>query len=481
MIIQSNGKDYEVVIGVEVHAQLKTNSKLFSSSKNGFTDSQNSNVNYFDLGFPGMLPVLNKEASMLAAKVGFAIHGSVQNCSAFDRKHYLYPDLPQGYQITQFYKPIVLGGYLDVYVDGKFKKIQIDRMHIEQDAGKLIHDRSDNESFVDYNRAGSPLVELVSAPDIRSPEEAMEFLKEFRAILRYTGASDADMEKGSFRCDANVSVRELGAKELGTRCEIKNLNSFRFVGKAIEYEANRQVDLIENGEKIAQQTRLFNVDTGQTFAMRDKETSADYRYFPDPDLIDVLFTDEELESIKQSMPQMHYDRRAAYISDYGLLINEANDLIAEKEYCDLFDFLIEKHEAKFALGWIMTELVGLLKKKNIRISELEMTKEEFRGLLDKISDDVISGKIAKDVLPLMIETKKSAEQIIEENNWKQVSDVSQLESIILGLIQDNPKEVDKYKNGNERMLGFFVGQVMKATKGQGNPGKINEILKKHLS
>ncbi|MBL0725384.1 MAG: Asp-tRNA(Asn)/Glu-tRNA(Gln) amidotransferase subunit GatB [Alphaproteobacteria bacterium] len=482
MIIEKGGKKYEIVIGVEIHTQLSTKSKLFSPAKNSFADQQNTNVDNLDLGIPGMLPVLNKEVGRLAAMVGFGVGGDVQMVSRFDRKHYFYPDLPQGYQISQFYHPIVFGGCVDIWDnDGNVKKISIERIHIEQDAGRLIHDKSLSETFIDYNRAGVPLLEIVSNPDMRSPEEVVCFLKEIRMVLRSTGASDADMEKGSFRCDANVSVREVGTKKLGTRCEIKNLNSFRFVSKAIEYEANRQVDVICDGEIICQQTRLFNVETGKTFAMRDKETSNDYRYFPDPDLLELVFSEDELFEIKKNMPTMPCVIRENYVSTLELNRRDATNLMSEGKYMEFFEYLIKKHEPKFALGWVMNELVGLLKKLKQDINNCLLTKEDLRILLDLIKDGLISGKIGKEILFFMLESGKSAKDIIEEKNLQQVNDSNELEKFVLDIITNNPKEVSQYKVGNSRVMSFFVGQVMKVTKGQANPVKVNELLKKHLS
>jgi aspartyl-tRNA(Asn)/glutamyl-tRNA(Gln) amidotransferase subunit B len=476
MIIQGKKQQYELVIGLEVHAQVNTNSKLFSAGINNFTDEPNVNVNFVDVAFPGMLPVVNKEAVTKAALTGFAINATVNNISRFDRKNYFYPDLPSGYQITQFFYPIVQNGHLDIQLhDGTTKRIRIERIHLEQDAGKLTHTK--NVSLVDLNRAGVPLMEIVSHPDIKNPDEAIEYLKKLRAILRCVNSSDADMEKGSFRCDANVSVMPLGSKTFGTRCEIKNLNSFKFIAKAIEYEANRQVELIENGGIVTQETRLFNANTGETASMRSKENAADYRYFPEPDLLPIIITDEELEVIKSTLPELPEAKKLRYMSSFSILEKDANAIIADNTYVEYFEELVQQFEPKMCITWLMTELLGRLNKMNIGIEKSPVSIAQLSELMIQINNGVINGKIAKDVLDEMLSSGKNAKQIIAEKSLQQVDNNEEIIAFAREVIAANPSQVAEYLSGKDRLIGFFVGEIMKKTQGKANPATVNKILK----
>lgn len=480
MIIKGKKCDYKLVIGLETHTELSTNTKLFSQSSNKFGSKQNENVCLFDIATPGKLPVLNKEAVRKAVSFGLAVGAEINKQSRFDRKHYFYPDLPQGYQITQFYEPIIKNGKVDIKLEnGTEKTIRIHEAHLEQDAGKLIHDKDDEHSYIDYNRAGVPLLEIVSEPDLSSPDEVIVYLKSLQAILRATNTSLADLEKGTFRCDANVSVMPVDSDEYGIRCEIKNINSFKFVAEAVEYEAKRQIELIENGEEVLQQTRLFNSKTGKTELMRDKADAVDYKYFPDPDLLPVLLTDDDINEIKNNLPELPKDKAKRY-EQLGLSQKENDFLIQNANYSLFFDKLIEKCDVKLSSTWMFTELLGRLGKLQKTLEDCGITPEKLISLMNNITNGTINGKIAKDVLDLMFETGKTADEIIAEKGLKQIDDVASIEKAVVEVINENQKQVEQYKNGNERLFGFFVGQTLKKMGGKANPQKVNEIIKEKL-
>lgn len=480
MIISSKNCDYKVIIGLETHAELNTNTKLFSQSKNEFASPQNENVCLFDIATPGKLPVLNYATINKAIAFGIAINAEINKKSCFDRKHYFYPDLPQGYQITQFYEPIIRNGKLNIKLEnGNKKTIRIHEAHIEQDAGKLLHDKDATHSYVDYNRSGVPLIEIVTEPDFEDPEEVVAYLKSLQAILRAINVSLADLEKGTFRCDANVSVMPTNSTTLGTRCEIKNLNSFKFVAKAIEYEAKRQVEIIESGKKVTQQTRLFNSKTGTTELMRDKADAVDYYYFPDPDLIPVVLTNDDIEYVKKNMPELP-EQKAERYAKLGLSQKENDFLVQNANYANYFDALISKHDVKMASTWMLTELFGRLGKLQQTLENCKVSAEKLIGLMDAIKNGTISGKIAKDVLDDMLESDKTAEDIINEKGLKQVDDIGTIAKAVEEVITENPQQVEKYKSGNEKLFGFFVGQTLKKMGGKANPAVVNQIIKEKL-
>lgn len=474
-------KGWEVVIGLEVHAQISSNSKLFSGAATAFGADPNSQVSLIDAAMPGMLPKVNKFCIEQAIRTGIGINGTINLKSHFDRKNYFYPDLPQGYQITQFYSPIVSNGYIDIKPkDMNAKRVRIQRIHIEQDAGKSFHDQSPTSTYIDLNRSGIALMEIVSEPDMCCSEEAAEYMKNLRAILRYLGTCDGDMEKGSLRCDANVSVRRIGDKNLGTRCEIKNLNSIRYISKAIEYEANRQIDVISSGGVINQETRLYDVENNSTRVMRSKEDALDYRYFPDPDLLPLVVTQEFVDSIKNSMPELPTDKKNRYVKDLGLTEYDADVMTSDKDYTVYFENAIKTADAKTCANWIMAELFGRLNKANIEISNSPVTSEMLAKLVNLITKDVISGKIGKQVFDIMFESSRDPEEIVETENLKQVTDSSAIEKIVDEVLASNADKVAEYKSGKDRMFGFFVGQVMKASGGKVNPEMVNDILKDRL-
>ncbi len=479
-IIEGTTGKWEVVIGLEVHAQVSSNSKLFSGSSTEFGAEPNSQVSFIDAAMPGMLPVLNEFCVEQAVKTGLGLNAKINLVSSFDRKNYFYPDLPQGYQISQFYHPIVGEGLVTIKVDGEEKKIRVERIHLEQDAGKSIHDQSPDSSFVDLNRCGIALMEIVSFPDLRSPKEAAEYIKKLRSILRFLGTCDGDMEKGSMRCDANVSVRKVGDTKLNSRCELKNINSMKNIIKAIEFEAQRQVDIYESGGQVAQETRLFDADTGETRTMRGKEDARDYRYFPDPDLMPVVLTDDYINKIKSSLPELPEQKQFRYINELKLSPYDAEILTTEKEIALYFEETIKNCDAKMAANWISAELFGRLNKANIEIQECNITPSKLSGLLKLISDDVISGKIAKDVFDIMFETGEDADKIVTKRGLQQVTDSGEIEAIVMQVINDNPDKVAEYKSGKDKLFGFFVGQVMKLSAGKANPAMVNDILKSKL-
>jgi len=479
--ISGSTGEWEVVIGLEVHAQVKSKAKLFSGSSTEFGAEPNSQVSFIDAAMPGMLPVLNKFCVEQAVKTGLGLNAKINLVSFFDRKNYFYPDLPQGYQISQFYHPIVGNGQIVIEVDGETKTVNIERLHLEQDAGKSIHDQTPDSSYIDLNRCGIALMEIVSAPDLRSPKEAAEYVKKLRAILRYLETCDGDMEKGSMRCDANVSVRKVGDTKLNNRCEIKNLNSMRYIMKAIEYEAERQVDLYESGKEVVQETRLFDTETGETRTMRSKEDARDYRYFPDPDLLPITITEEFVDNIKNNLPELPDQKHQRYVSEYKLSSYDAQILTLEKETALYFEEVCKDNDPKMAANWISAELFGRLNKAGISITECPITPSKLSGLLNLIITNVISGKIAKDVFDIMFETGDSAEKIVEEKGLQQVTDHKEIEAIIVQVLQENPDKVTEYKSGKDKLFGFFVGQVMKLSEGKANPGLVNNLLKEKLA
>ena len=472
---------YEAVIGLEVHAQLSTESKIFCSCSTKFGAEPNSQVCPICLGMPGVLPVLNKKALEYAIMAAIATNCTVHNKSRFDRKNYFYPDLPKGYQITQYEQPICTNGYLDIDLDGKTKKIRITRIHMEEDAGKLIHEDSEHYSYVDLNRTGVPLIEIVSEPDMSNAQQAVAYMKKLRSILTFIGVCDGNMEEGSLRCDANISVRPVGSKKLGTKAEIKNVNSFRFVQKAIEYEIERQISVLENGEEIVQETRLFDSSKNVTFSMRSKEEAHDYRYFPDPDLLPVILQDNTINSLRESLPELPHSRYKRFMKDHDLPQSSALILTSTKPLADYFEDSLEFcTDPKIVANWIINEVLREIGDED-EIDNFQIRPIEISKLLELVQKGSISGKIAKDVFSQMIETKKSAEQIVKEKDLEQISDEGQLESLVSSLVEKHPDEVKRFREGDKKLLGFFVGQVMKETKGKANPKLINELLRKHLA
>lgn len=484
MTYQINGKNniYELVVGCEIHAQVASESKLFSRAATEFGAPQNSQVSLVDAAMPGMLPTLNEECVRQAVKTGLGINAQINLRSIFDRKNYFYPDLPQGYQISQLFFPIVGEGEVEITLeDGSKKTIHVERIHLEQDAGKSIHDQHPTATLIDLNRSGIALMEIVSKPDMRSPFEASEYVKTIRGILRALGTSDGDMEKGNLRCDANVSVRKIGEEKLGTRCEIKNLNSMRNISRAIEFEAARQVEILENGGKIDQETRLFDAINGDTRTMRSKEDAMDYRYFPDPDLPPLVLTQEYVEEIRKSLPELPSAKKERYIKEFGIPEYDAGVLTADTEISFYFEKLIRKHEPKICVTWLTVELFGRMNKAGINFENLKISAENLVELLDLIKSGEISGKIAKDVLDEMFESGESATKVVELKGFKQVSDSSAIEKIIDDVMSKNENFVTDYRLGKDKLFGFFVGQVMKESKGQANPVMVNELLKKKLA
>ncbi len=477
--IQGKNNVYELVVGCEIHAQVASQSKLFSRAATEFGAPQNSQVSLVDAAMPGMLPIINEECVKQAVKTGLGINAKINLRSVFDRKNYFYADLPQGYQISQFLDPIVGEGVVEIILeDGSKKNIHIERIHLEQDAGKSIHDQHPSLTLIDLNRSGVALMEIVSKPDMRSPFEASEYVRTIRGIVRALGTSDGDMEKGNLRCDANVSVRKVGEEKLGTRCEIKNLNSMRNIARAIEFEAARQVEILEDGGKIDQETRLFDALTGETRTMRSKEDAMDYRYFPDPDLPPLVLTQEYVDAIKKSLPELPAAKKERYVRELGVPEYDAGVITNDGELTIYFEKLIQKHEAKLAITWLTVELFGRMKKLGIDFENLKVSAEKLVGLLDLIKSGEISGKIAKDVLDVMIETGDEAMKIVENKGLKQVSDLGAIEKIVAEVVAANQSQFAEYVGGNERLHGFFVGQIMKASKGQANPQIANELLTK---
>ena len=479
-LIKKNNNEYEVVIGLEVHAQILSNSKLFSSSPTKFGAEPNTQVSLVDAAFPGMLPVINEFCIKQAVKTGIGLNAKINKRSIFDRKNYFYADLPQGYQISQYKNPIVGEGSVTLDLPSGEKKIGIERLHLEQDAGKSIHDLDPESTFVDLNRSGVALMEIVSKPDLRSPDEVNIYIKKLRSIMRYLGTCDGNMQEGSLRADVNVSVRKKGDKKFGTRCEIKNVNSIKFMQMAIEYEANRQSNLIENGETIDQETRLFDTKKNETRSMRSKEDAHDYRYFPDPDLLPLELGDEFIENLKKEIPELPDQKKKRFIEKFKLTPYEATILVSDIETSKYFEEVIKNSDVKLSVNWITGELFALLNEKNLEISQSPISAKNLSKLINLIKDGTISGKIAKTIFELMIETDKNPLKIIEEKSLKQQSDPKELEKIIAKVISDNADKVKEYKSGKDKLFGFFVGQAMKVSDGKANPQLVNEILKKKL-
>ena len=477
---------YEAVIGLEVHAQMLTDSKIFCGCSTRFGSEPNTQTCPVCIGMPGVLPVLNKKALEFAIKTGLATDCKISSYSRFARKNYFYPDLPKGYQISQYELPICEHGFIEIVVDSEIKRIGITRIHMEEDAGKNIHESASggagNHSFVDLNRAGVPLMEIVSEPDIRSPKEAAEYMKKLRAILRYLGVCDGNMEQGSLRCDANVSIRPVGQKEYGTRAEVKNINSFKFVEKALEYEIKRQIKVLEEGGKIIQETRLWDSNKGITESMRGKEEAHDYRYFPEPDLVPITVEQKWIDEIKASLPELPDAKSKRFASEYGLPEDDADLLTSEKALAEWFEEAVKAGgHPKAAANWMMGELMRLLNEENKFIEECRLKPKQLVGMLKLMDKGTISGKIAKVVFEEMYKTGKDAESIVKEKGLVQISDEGAIEKAVDEVIAKNPKEVERFKAGDEKLLGFFVGQIMKFTKGKANPRIVNEMVKKRLT
>ncbi|MBO6562760.1 MAG: Asp-tRNA(Asn)/Glu-tRNA(Gln) amidotransferase subunit GatB [Nisaea sp.] len=480
-LIQGATGDWEIVIGLEVHAQVISKSKLFSGAATAFGAEPNTQVSLVDSAMPGMLPVINEECVRQAVRTGLGLKAKINRFSVFDRKNYFYADLPQGYQISQYKQPIVGEGEIEIDLpDGSTKKVGIERLHLEQDAGKSIHDQSPSQSFIDLNRSGVALMEIVSRPDIRSAAEAAAYVKKLRSILRYLGSCDGNMQEGSMRADVNVSVRRPG-EEFGTRCEIKNMNSIRFMQQAIEYEARRQIEIIEDGGAIDQETRLYDPNRGETRSMRSKEEAHDYRYFPDPDLLPLEFSEEFVEEEKARLPELPDAKKARFMSDWGLSAYDAAILVEEQETAAFYEKVAEGRDPKLAANWMITELFGNLNKAGLDLSESPVDEAKLGGLIDLIADNTISGRIAKDVFAEMFESGKDAATIVEEKGLRQVTDTGAIEELIDSVMASQAEKVAEYRSGKDKLFGFFVGQVMKQSQGKANPAMVNELLKKKLA
>ncbi len=472
--------EYEVIIGLEVHAQVLSEAKLFSSSATKFGSKPNTQVSLVDAAMPGMLPVINKFCVEQAIKTGLGLNAKINTYSIFDRKNYFYADLPQGYQISQFKHPIVGEGKVILDMPYGTKEVGIERLHLEQDAGKSIHDQDPKNSFVDLNRSGIALMEIVSKPDLRSPGEVGEYIKKLRSIMRYLNTCDGNMEQGSLRADVNVSVRPKGSSEFGTRCEIKNVNSIKFMQQAIEYEARRQIDLIEEGKSIDQETRLFDTKKQETRSMRSKEDAHDYRYFPDPDLLPLQLEQNYIETIKKSLPELPDQKKQRLISEFKLSNYEASVIISDQAVSSYYEEVAKNSDYKLAATWIMGELFAILNKEGKEISESPVSSSNLAKMINLIKDGTISGKIAKTVFEEMVKSNNDPSKIVEEKGLKQTSDPKEIENIIDEILSANQDKVEQYKSGKDKLFGFFVGQVMKEMKGKGNPQMINDILKNKL-
>ena len=480
-IIERENNKYEVVIGLEVHAQVTSQSKLFSSSSTKFGSEPNTQVSLVDAAFPGMLPVINEFCVKQAIKTGIGLKAQINKKSVFDRKNYFYADLPQGYQISQYKYPIVGEGKVILDMPYGPKEVGIERLHLEQDAGKSIHDIDPNNTFVDLNRSGVALMEIVTKPDLRSPDEVNAYIKKLRSIMRYLGTCDGNMQEGSLRADVNVSVRKLGSKDFGTRCEIKNVNSIKFMQQAIVYEANRQIDLVEDGKEIDQETRLFDTKKNETRSMRSKEDAHDYRYFPDPDLLPLEVSDDYINQLKNEIPELPDEKKKRFIEKFELSSYEANILVSDIETSKYFEEVIKNSDVKLATNWITGELFAVLNEKNLEISESPVSSNNLSKLINLIKDGTISGKIAKTIFEEMINGDQDPQKIVEEKGLKQESDPKALEELIDKVIMNNTDKVEEYKSGKDKLFGFFVGQAMKESKGKGNPQLINKILKNKLN
>jgi len=483
-LIIRGDKVYEVVIGLEVHAQVTSNSKLFSTSSTKFGAEPNTQVSLVDAAFPGMLPVINEFCVKQAIKTGIGLKAQINKRSVFDRKNYFYADLPQGYQISQFKDPIVGEGKVILDMPDGHKEVGIERLHLEQDAGKSIHDMDPQSTFVDLNRSGVALMEIVSKPDLRSPDEVNAYIKKLRSIMRYLGTCDGNMQEGSLRADVNVSVRLKGIKEFGTRCEIKNVNSIKFMQMAINYEANRQVDLIEEGKTIDQETRLFDTKKNETRSMRSKEDAHDYRYFPDPDLLPLEVSDEFIEALKAEIPELPDEKKKRFMDEFKISPYEATILVSDIEVAKYFEEVVAKmgknKDMKLAVNWITGELFAVLNEKNLEISQSPISAKNLAKLINLIKNGTISGKIAKSIFEHMMDGDLDPQMIVEEKGLKQESDPKALETLIDKIINENREKAIEYKQGKEKLFGFFVGQVMKNSGGKANPQMVNEILKKKL-
>ncbi len=480
-LIKGKTGNWEYVIGLEVHCQVISKSKLFSGAPTAFGAAPNSQVAFIDAAMPGMLPVLNEECVAQAVRTSIGLNAEINKISAFDRKSYFYADLPQGYQISQFFKPIMGNGWVEITLkSGETKKIEIERMHLEQDAGKSIHDAHPKKTFIDINRAGVALMEIVTKPVLTSPEEAGEYLRKLRSIVRYLGTCDGNMDEGSLRCDANVSVRREGETEFGTRVEIKNINSVKFVMQAIEFEAGRQIEILENGGTLIQETRLFDNVRGETRQMRTKEFAEDYRYYPDPDLLPLVLTDEYIENIRATLPELPDAKLARFLAEYKLSEYDAGILCADREVAEYFEIAAKGNDAKRVANWIVGDLFAFLNKEYKSISESPISAENLGKLVGLITDNTISGKIAKDVFEIMLETGDAPDKIVEDKGLKQVTDTGEIEKIVDEVIASSPENVANYKAGKDKLLGWFVGQAMKASKGKANPGILNDLIKKKL-
>ena len=476
--IRGETGDWELVVGLEVHAQVASASKLFSGSSTAFGAPPNSHVSLVDAAMPGMLPVINEECIAQAIRTGLGLHAQINLNSVFDRKNYFYPDLPQGYQISQYKFPVVGEGEVEIGADGETMRVGIERLHLEQDAGKSLHDQHPDYSYVDLNRSGVALMEIVSKPDMRTSKQAQAYVTKLRTILRYLGTCDGDMEKGNLRADVNVSVRRPGDK-LGTRCEIKNVNSIRFIGQAIEIEARRQIEIIEDGGTIAQETRLFDPVKGETRAMRSKEEAHDYRYFPDPDLLPLELTQRYIDGLKQHLPELPDEKRSRFMKAYGLAEYDASVLVAERENADYFEAVAKGRDGKIAANWVINELFGRLNKQDLGVAQSPVSAKQLGGIVDLISNKVISGKIAKDLFEIVWTEGGDPAEIVETRGMKQVTDTGAIEKAVDDIIAANPGKVEQAKL-KPSMLGWFVGQVMKSSGGKANPAQVNDMLKQKL-
>ena len=480
----AGGANWEVVIGLEIHTQLATSSKIFSGASTAYGAEPNTQACLIDLGYPGVLPVLNAEVVRMACMFGLAVNGSVAERSVFARKNYFYPDLPKGYQISQYELPIVSGGEMLITAEsGEQKRIGITRAHLEEDAGKSIHEGLEGSSGIDLNRAGTPLLEIVSEPDLRSAKEAVAYMRKIHSLVRYLGISDGNMQEGSFRCDANVSVRPRGQQELGTRAELKNLNSFRFVEKAINFEIARQIDLLEDGGEVVQETRLYDSDRDETRSMRSKEEANDYRYFPDPDLLPVELDSSFVEAVRATLPELPAAKTARFVADYALRDADAEILTVSRALADYYESVVSATEAsaQVAANWVIGDLSAALNRDGLDIRDSRIPADGLAGLLDRIADNTISGKIAKEVFDAMWAGEGDADSVIEQRGLKQITDTGAIDSIVDAVIAANPGQVAEYRAGKDKLIGFFVGQVMKETGGKANPAQVNQALKKKLA
>ena len=479
-MIEGADGPWEIVVGLEVHAQTTSESKLFSAAAAAFGAEPNTRVGFVDAAMPGALPVVNEACVEMAVRTGLGLNAEINRYSVFDRKHYFYPDLPANYQISQYTLPIVVGGAVRIDLeDGSVREVGIERLHLEQDAGKSLHDRRADATWVDLNRAGVALMEIVTKPDLRGAAEAGAFVRKLRAILRYLGTCDGNMEQGSLRCDVNVSVRRPG-EPLGTRCEIKNLNSIRFVQQAIGHEARRQVDVLEEGGGIAQETRLFDADRGVTRSMRGKEEAHDYRYFPDPDLPPLELSEEYVEAIRAGLPELPDRKKARFVEELGLGEYDAGVLVAEREVADYFERVAAGREAKAAVNWVTGALFGKLNESGLKIAEAPVSPEDLGGLIDLVADGALSGRLAREVFDAMFESGRPPGEIVAERGLEQVSDAGEIEALADAVVAENADRVEEYRAGKDRLFGFFVGQVMKASRGRANPKVVNDVLRRKL-